>query len=108
MCARETDDEPLGSSSTRDELLADLRVTLSVEMARRSVTVAELAAALEGSTIEMDMPVSRFVRLLAGGVYLADGELVDVGGRLGVRVISVLDSQEPIRIDKSSRKEVLA
>lgn len=70
-------------------MLGRARVDVSIEIARRSLTVAELAALGRGGVIELEAPVSAVVTVLAGGAAVARGELVEVDGSLGVRITSI-------------------
>ncbi|HET8538422.1 MAG TPA: type III secretion system cytoplasmic ring protein SctQ [Anaeromyxobacter sp.] len=71
------------------ERTAQLPVTLEVELARIEIPLGELAR-LEPGTV-LPLPVDRrgLVTLRAGGRAVARGELVDVDGAVGVRVLSV-------------------
>jgi flagellar motor switch protein FliN/FliY len=71
------------------DIVSALALTVSVEVARRRMTVAELCDLAVGDVVEMAAPVSAAVTLLADSVPFASGELVDVDGRFGVRVTSV-------------------
>jgi len=66
--------------------LGDAGVELSVEIAHRTLTLAELWELRPGDVLDFMAPISAEVTLLAGGVAVARGELVDVGGALGMRV----------------------
>lgn len=65
-------------------------VSLTVEIARRESTVGEVAAWRVGAVVEFATGVGDPALLRAGGRVIARGELVDVEGRVGLRVTEVL------------------
>ncbi len=71
------------------ETLGDTPVTLSVELARFSLPLGELAALSPGEVVRTGAPVGERVHLCAGDRVLAVGELVEVEGEIGVRVLEV-------------------
>jgi type III secretion system YscQ/HrcQ family protein len=79
-------DEP---RNTGEEMLADAMIPLTVEMGRVVLRVEEIAALEPGDTLLLGRPPDGTVELVAGGKILARGELVDVEGELGVRVVAL-------------------
>lgn len=71
------------------ETQASYPLTLAVEVARVSVTLGELARLEPGAVLALDARRDGAVVLRAGERALARGELVDVDGALGVRVLAV-------------------
>lgn len=81
--------EPADASAatySHAELLAQAPVRVTVELATLELPIAELTSLIAGGVVTTpDASLAR-VRLIAGGRVLAFGEVVDVGGELGVRV----------------------
>jgi len=68
---------------------AQLPIVLEVELARVELPVAELARLEPGSILTLPVDRRGLVTLRAGERAVARGELVDVEGAVGVRVLSV-------------------
>jgi type III secretion protein Q len=69
--------------------IGDTPVTLVLELARFAVPLAEVAAFGPGEVVRTGRPIGDRVVLRAGDRIVATGELVDVGGEIGVRLISI-------------------
>ncbi len=68
------------------EVLDHVEVEITVQLGRAVVPVRELAALQPGSVLELDRPIAGPVDLHVGARRIARGEIVDVEGRLGVRI----------------------
>lgn len=73
-----------------DEALVDVRA----EVGRMTVTLGQLRRLGEGQVVEFDAPVEHPVILRVGSKAVATGELVDVGGRVGVRIVAMATQGE--------------
>jgi flagellar motor switch protein FliM len=71
------------------DLLADIPLQLAVELARVPVTADEVVALKVGQVIELQRSPGEPVELSVNGKVVARGELVEVEGQLGVRVLSL-------------------
>ncbi len=69
--------------------VGDAPVTLSLELASFELSVAELAALRPGEVVASGVPIGEAVRLRAGSTVVATGELVEVEGEVGVRLIEL-------------------
>ena len=72
-----------------DDRLAEIPVTLEVELARVPLTLADLARLEPGATLPLCLDQRGLVTLRLGERALARGELVDVDGAVGVRILSM-------------------
>ncbi len=86
------DEEPMDDSRGPIARLGRVPVEVSVELARTTMRVADLAALLPGEVVRFDDPVGTSVTLCANGAPIADGELVDVDGAVGVRITALRSS----------------
>jgi flagellar motor switch/type III secretory pathway protein FliN len=68
-------------------VVGDAPVDLRVELARVALTLAELGELRPGEVIVTGRPLGAEVVLRAGERAVAMGELVDVEGELGVRIL---------------------
>lgn len=77
--------EEIGMTERRLEI----PIRLEVELARVELTLADLARLEPGAAIPLGLDRRGLVTLRAGERAIARGELVDVDGAIGVRIISV-------------------
>lgn len=75
--------------TTMSERHAQLPVMLEVELARVEVPLAELARLEPGAVLPLTVDRRGLVTLRAGERAVARGELVDVEGAVGVRILSL-------------------
>ena len=68
--------------------LNDLPVRLHVILAEKELTLAEAAGLAKGSIVELDGAKNGVVSLAVNGKVLGEGQLVEVEGRLGVKILS--------------------
>lgn len=67
--------------------LRDLPLTLHVVLGEKRLTLAELESFGDGALIELDRSPDAPVDLVVNGVRTGRGELVEIDGKLGVRVV---------------------
>jgi type III secretion protein Q len=68
------------------DIAADAPLELSVELARFSMTLAELQRSAPGDVLLTGRTIGEAVTVRVGGSAFAEGELVDVEGEVGVRI----------------------
>lgn len=71
-------------------LSPDIPVQVVVVMGRKGVTVKDLLEIRMGQVIDFEKTPADPVDLVAGGKVIGKGELVEVDGKLGVRVLKLL------------------
>lgn len=64
----------------------EVEVDLHIEVARASFTLGQISRLATGQVVEFAAPVEGPARLCAGTRTVAEGELVEVGGRVGFRI----------------------
>ena len=69
--------------------VGDVPVMLSVEIARLTVPVEEVASLREGEVLATGVPIGGRVVLRAGEEVVGEGELVDIEGEIGVRLLAL-------------------
>ena len=81
-----------GQSITQDilNLAADVPVPLIVVMGKKAVSVQDLLQMRLGEVIELEKGLMDPVDVVAAGKVIAKAELVDVDGRLGIRILKLL------------------
>jgi flagellar motor switch/type III secretory pathway protein FliN len=84
-----------GESNVREAMaraLGDVPVVVRVEIGAAEMPAREWAALGKGDVIALGAKVADPVLLRVGGVEIARGELVEIDGEVGVRILSRRDS----------------
>jgi flagellar motor switch protein FliN/FliY len=71
-------------------LLADVELTVTVELGRVRLPLRDLLRLQEGTVVELDRLAGAPVDVLANGTPVARGDVVVVGDELGVRISELL------------------
>ncbi len=78
--------------SPRDlRLLADVEVSLSVQLGQVRLPLRELLTLDVGSVVELDRSAESPVDVLVNGTVIARGEVVVIDGEFGVRFTSIVE-----------------
>lgn len=77
------------NDSPHDAAVATIPVELTVEIARGASTVGEVSAWRPGEVVTFETPIGAAVTVRANGRVVAEGELVEVDGAVGVRVTAL-------------------
>lgn len=72
------------------KLSPDLEVPVIVVMGRKSVTVRDLLSLRMGQIVDLGRNPQEPVELVAAGKVIGRGELVEIDGGLGVRILKLL------------------
>ena len=72
------------------ELLNDIPLQISVELARVQVTAEDVVALKMGQVIDLNRGAAEPMDLSVNGKVVARGELVEIEGNLGVRILSLV------------------
>jgi len=83
---------PMAESDDRmdaGDLLGDIPLQISVELARLPVTAEQVVGLRTGQVVELRRGPGEPVDLSVNGKVVARGELVEVEGQLGVRILSL-------------------
>lgn len=72
------------------DLLSGVAIRVSVEVGSASVRLADLLSLAEGSVVELDRAANDLLDIFANGTLIAKGEIVDVDGRYGIRIVEVV------------------
>jgi flagellar motor switch protein FliM len=81
------EEEPMAESAG---MLADVAVAMVVELGRVSVSAADVLALRPGQVIELSRSPGDPVDLVVDGKMLGKGELVEIEGELGVRILELV------------------
>ncbi|MCP5468465.1 MAG: FliM/FliN family flagellar motor switch protein [Deltaproteobacteria bacterium] len=83
---------PVSSTSMKSQtagLANDLPVQMVAVMGKKNISVGELLALKKGEIVELNRFPNEAVDLVANGRLMAKGELVEVDGKLGIRIIKI-------------------
>ncbi|SDL73191.1 flagellar motor switch protein FliN/FliY [Franzmannia pantelleriensis] len=95
-------DKGEGSGAARDlEMVMDIPVKLSVELGRTRITIKQLLELAQGSVIELDGLAGEPMDILINGYLIAQGEVVVVDDKYGIRVTEIITPSE--RVQKLNR-----
>ena len=75
------------SETIDDNALDGLPVQLQFEMGRCSTTLAALRTLAPGTVLPIDGGSPAAIAVVANGRQLGRGELVDINGQLGIRIV---------------------
>lgn len=78
-----------GAAPLRSALVNHVDVRIETYLGATSMTIAALNALTPGSVVTLEAALNALVELRVNGVTFAAGELVAVGDKFGVRIVSV-------------------
>jgi|TARA_B110000263_G_C14991427_1_gene366153 flagellar motor switch protein FliN/FliY len=82
--------EAFDTLSLDSELLKNIPVTISVEVGRTSLPIKALMQLTQGSVVELDRLAGEALDLLVNNTLVAQGEIVLVNERYGVRLTQIV------------------
>ena len=75
-------------------LVLDIPVQLSVELGRTKLPIKQVLQLKPGSIVELDSVAGEPVDVLVNGYLIAQGEVVVVNGKFGIRLTDVVTPSE--------------
>ena len=86
------------SGSLQDiDLIMDIPVKLTVELGRTKMTIKELLRLTQGSVVSLDGLAGEPLDILINGYLIAQGEVVVVNDKYGVRITDIITPSERMR-----------
>ena len=82
------------SAAIHPEVLQNIPVTLSIEVGRASIKIRDLLRLTQGSVVELDRIAGEPLDLLINNTVVAQGEVVLVNDRYGIRLTRVVPPSE--------------
>ncbi|MGE0801597.1 MAG: flagellar motor switch protein FliN [Lautropia sp.] len=87
-----------GGAAMRDiERIMDIPVQLSVEIGRTRTSIKNVLQLAQGSVVELDALAGAPMDVLINGYLIAQGEVVVVNDRFGVRLTDIVTPAERMR-----------
>jgi len=90
-------DAPIAGANNDIELVLDIPVQLTVELGRTRVAIKNILQLAQGSVIELDGLAGEPLDVMVNGCLVAQGEVVVVGERFGIRLTDIITPSERIR-----------
>ncbi len=79
------------------DMIMDIPVALTVELGRTRISIRNLLQLAHGSVVELDGLAGEPMDVLINGTLIAQGEVVVVNDKFGVRLTDIITPQERIR-----------
>ncbi|MEI8029559.1 MAG: flagellar motor switch protein FliN [Comamonadaceae bacterium] len=96
-----TANEEKGQQRTDLDMILDIPVQLEVQLGRTKIAIKNLLQLAQGSVVELDGMAGEPMDVLVNGCLIAQGEVVVVNDKFGIRLTDVITRSE--RISKLSR-----
>jgi flagellar motor switch protein FliN/FliY len=79
------------------ELILDIPVHLTVELGRTKISIRNLLQLAHGSVVELEGLAGEPMDVLVNGTLIAQGEVVVVNDKFGIRLTDIITPQERMR-----------
>ena len=79
------------------DMIMDIPVALTVELGRTNIPIRNLLQLAHGSIVELDGLAGEPMDVLINGTLLAQGEVVVINEKFGIRLTDIITPQERIR-----------
>ncbi len=79
------------------DVLQNIPVTISVEVGRTAIKIRDLMRLTQGSVVELDRLAGEPLDLLVNNTLVAQGEVVLINERYGVRLTSVIPTADRVK-----------
>jgi len=90
--------EPSSAAATNDiSMVLDIPVQLSVELGRTRVPIKYILQLAQGSVVELDAMAGEPMDVLVNGYLIAQGEVVVVNDKFGIRLTDIVTPSERMR-----------
>ena len=80
-------------SRTLDNAMADAPVDVAVELARVRLAASEVESLHRGDVIDLGLAPGSLVDIRIGDVRIGAGELVEIEGQIGIRVVELTTAE---------------
>lgn len=79
------------------DMILDIPVQLTVELGRTKIAIKNLLQLAQGSVVELDGLAGEPMDVLVNGCLIAQGEVVVVNDKFGIRLTDIITPSERIR-----------
>ena len=99
--AEPVEDELAGGAAYPDapelDVILDISVRLTMELGSREISIGDLLQLKQGSVLELDQVVGKPLDVMVNGTLIAQGEVVQVNDKYGIRMLDIISQSERIR-----------
>lgn len=86
-----------GTPSNDLNMILDIPVQLTVELGRKRLPIKSILQLAQGSVVELDALAGEPMDVLVNGYLIAQGEVVVVNDRFGIRLTDIVTPSERVR-----------
>ncbi|MBI4754677.1 MAG: flagellar motor switch protein FliN [Betaproteobacteria bacterium] len=79
------------------DMILDIPVQLTVELGRTRISIRDLLQLAHGSVVELDALAGEPLNVLVNGTLIAQGEVVVVNDKFGIRLTDIITPSERMR-----------
>jgi flagellar motor switch protein FliN/FliY len=79
------------------DMILDIPVKITVELGRTKITIKNLLQLAHGSVVELDAMAGEPMDVLVNGTLIAQGEVVVVNDKFGIRLTDIITPSERMR-----------
>lgn len=90
-------DPTRGSIMNELDMILDIPVQITVELGRTKLTIKHLLQLAHGSVVELDAMAGEPLDVLVNGTLIAQGEVVVVNEKFGIRLTDIITPAERMR-----------
>ena len=83
------------------DMIMDLPVRVMIELGRTKMPLGDLMSVQNGGVIELDVEAGEPLNLVVNGCLIAQGEVVIVDDRYGIRLTDIISPSERLRKSKN-------
>lgn len=88
---------PTGGAGNDINMILDIPVQLTVELGRTRIPIKHILQLAQGSVVELDALAGEPMDVLVNGCLIAQGEVVVVNDKFGIRLTDIISPSERIR-----------
>jgi flagellar motor switch protein FliN/FliY len=88
---------PAGAAAHDIDLILDIPVRLTVELGRTKIAIRNILQLAQGSVVELDGLAGEPMDVLVNGCLIAQGEVVVVNEKFGIRLTDIVTPSERLR-----------
>ncbi|MBN8510339.1 MAG: flagellar motor switch protein FliN [Burkholderiales bacterium] len=88
---------PAGPAGNDIHMILDIPVQLTVELGRTKIPIKHILQLAQGSVIELDALAGEPMDVLVNGYLIAQGEVVVVNDKFGIRLTDIVTPSERLR-----------
>jgi flagellar motor switch protein FliN/FliY len=92
-----TSEAPSALPPGRLDMVLDIPIQLTVELGRTRIPIRNLLQLAQGSVVELDRLAGEPLDVLVNGCLIAQGEVVVVNDKFGIRLTDVISPDERLR-----------